>query len=150
LIWNSPTPITTTYNLPHDGLWTVTLRIWDVGNGHEASQDTTYWHGDLSGVGDRRVYVPEFLLSRGRPNPSGNWVAWDLQLQSASAVDLMVVGVDGRCIRSWPNRPLPGGITRILWDGLDGRSAQVACGRYYLVVTDESGRTRRMPATIVR
>jgi hypothetical protein len=147
---DSTPSIRQTYNLPHDGLWTITLRIWDVGAGHEASQDSSYWHGSLTGVGDRRILVPELTLTRGRPNPSGSWVAWDLQLPAAGAVDLRVVGVDGRCVKSWVDRNLPGGITRILWDGRDGKGAGVASGRYWLVATDRAGRTTSMPAIIVR
>jgi len=143
-------PIRKAYYLPHDGLWTITLRVWDVGGGHEASQDSAYWHGSLTGVGDHRILVPELMLTRGRPNPSGAWVAWDLQLPAAGAVDLRVIGVDGRCVKSWSDRSLPGGVTRILWDGRDGQGTSVASGRYWLVATNQAGRTASMPATIVR
>lgn len=143
-------PITNVFRPGHDGLWTVTLQVWDVGGGHQARRDSTYWHGSLSGVGDQRIFVPEFALSRGRPNPSGEWIAWDLQLQSANRVDLRVVGVDGRCIRSWPGKALPGGVTKVLWNGVDDRDVRVAAGRYYLVVTDEAGTTHSTPVTVVR
>jgi len=142
--------ITQTYKLPHDGLWTVTLRIWDVGAGHETTADSSYWHGSLTGIGGQRLFVPELTLSRSRPNPSGAWVSWDLQLPSAGQVDLRVVGVDGRAIKTWSDRGLPGGVTRILWDGRTGTGARASSGRYYLVVTDKSGKTVSMPATILR
>jgi len=146
----SAAPVEKTYRLTHDGLWTVTVRVWDVGDGHEAAGDSAYWHGSLTGVGDERIFLPELTLSRGRPNPSSSWIAWDLALPEAGTVDLRVVAVDGRSVKAWANRTLPGGVTKILWDGRDGNGTTVACGRYFLVVTDRSGRTRSMPATIIR
>jgi hypothetical protein len=142
-------PITETFDSAYDGLWTLTLQVWDVGDGHETRVDSTYWHVTNS-VEDQRTVVPELSLSRGRPNPSGKWMAWDLQLAEASQVDLRVIGVDGRCIRAWPGKALPGGVTRILWDGVDDHGVRVASGRYYLAVTDEAGQARSTPVTIVR
>ena len=68
----------------------------------------------------------------------------------AAEVDLRVVGADGRCVRSWPARAVPAGVTKIAWDGLDNRGAPVAAGRYYLVVSDGNGTVRTRAATLVR
>jgi hypothetical protein len=89
-------------------------------------------------------------LSRGKPNPSNRWVSWDVRRDRAGEVGLMVVGVDGRALRSWRAKTLWGGVTTILWDGEDSRGVRAPSGRYYMVVTDEDGATRSSPATIVR
>ena len=130
-----------------NGLWTVTVQVWNVGSVPEAK-------GQLmnvsSGVDSRPVYPLSLTLSHGRPNPSGDWVSWDLRVASAAVFHLSVVGVDGRRIRSWSSGSLPAGITRVLWDGRNDRGERVASGKYFLMVTDHSGKRTSASAIIVR
>jgi flagellar hook assembly protein FlgD len=77
-------------------------------------------------------------------------VAWDIRRQSGGKVNLRVVGVDGRRVKSWSEKTIPAGPTRILWDGRDDQGQRVASGRYFLVVTDETGHMRTNAATVVR
>ena len=132
---------------PDSGYTTMTVCAWDVGQGGSDSVAVPFWPS--AGVAEH-VYVPELVLSRGRPNPSGTWVAWDVRQPSGGKLNLCVVGVDGRTVKSWPERTIPTGVTRVLWDGRDDRGAQVASGRYFLVVTDQAGNARSNAATIVR
>ena len=146
----SPGPIRRLYSAPHDGLWTLTIQVWDVGDGHQAIEDSTYWHGDVSGVRDARPHMPEISLSSGRPNPSKEWIAWDLGIRQSSTLHLSIVGVDGRCLKSWGARQFPGGITRIVWDGVTTAGIRVSSGKYFLVAIDKHGHRAAMPATIIR
>jgi hypothetical protein len=137
------------FHVGDEGGWTMEVQAWDVGGSHAVTDSISFTCGLTSGLGERRIYVPELKLHRGRPNPSNGWVAWDLQ-GAGHAVDLRVVSVDGRCVRSWPTRTVPDGTVRILWNGLDDRGAKVAAGRYYLIATDHAGKVASMSATIVR
>jgi hypothetical protein len=143
-------PVARTFHLAPTGSWTVNLRVWDVGAGHTYLAQFPLCSGCPSGVPQDQVYVPELRLSRGRPNPSGGWVAWDVERKAGGKVDLRVVDVSGRCVKAWSERVLPGGSTKVLWNGLDEVGDRVASGRYYLVVIDESGNTRSAPTTIIR
>jgi hypothetical protein len=96
------------------------------------------------------LYIPELALSHSRPNPSSDWVAWDVRQQAAGRANLRVVGIDGRSVRNWSERTIPAGATRILWDGRDDRGVRVASGRYFLVVTDRAGNVRSTAATLIR
>ncbi len=125
----------------------MTVWLWGIGTGGLDSASVSFT--PTAGVNEH-VYVPELALSRGRPNPSGGWVAWEVRRTSRGRVNLQVFGVDGRRVRSWPERSIPEGVTRILWDGSDDRGRRVASGRYYLVVTDEAGSVRSNAATLVR
>ncbi len=127
------------------------LYVWDVGAGHHAAEIDSFWVGARpAGVGPRRFLIPELALSRGRPNPSAGWVYWDVQQQTPEKVDMRVISVDGRCVKSWSQRSLQAGTTRILWDGRDSRGVRVASGRYYLLITNETGKTQTNSVTIVR
>jgi hypothetical protein len=132
---------------PGSGYSTMSVRVWDVGQGGSDSASVPFWPS--SGVAER-VYVPELALSRGRPNPSSDLVAWDVHQNSGGRVNLRVVGVDGRTVKSWPERTIPVGGTRVLWDGRSDRGVRVASGRYFLVVTDHTGNVRSNAATFIR
>ena len=114
----------------------MTVRVWDVGKGGSDSVAVAY--SPNAGVADR-ARAPELVLSRSRPNPSSDWVAWEVRRQAEGEVNLRVVAVDGRAVRSWPEQTIPAGVTRILWDGRDDRGMRAASGRYFLVVTDRAG-----------
>ncbi len=147
----SDPPVKIGYLCPRGGLWRVGLYVWDVGAGHYAAQMDTFVVGmDPAGVRPRQILIPELALSRARPNPSGSWVYWNVQQRAPGKVNLRVISVDGRCVKSWPRRDLSAGTTRILWDGRDNRGARVASGRYFLLVTDETGKTKSNSVTIVK
>ena len=88
--------ITQVYDVPRRGLWTVTLRVWDVGGGQFGQADSTYFNA--SGVADRAEPPGTFALSPGRPNPGADLISWDLQVPSSGRVELCVVGIDGRVL----------------------------------------------------
>jgi hypothetical protein len=142
-----PAVVSEAVTLERTGLWAISLRVWDVGGGSVA--DTTIMR-DTGGLGDLPAEVKDLNLSPGKPNPSGDWMVWDLRVRSARAVSFCVVGVDGRRVRSWQRRLLPGGITRIFWDGRDDGASRVASGKYFLLVSDDAGARASGCATIVR
>ena len=129
------------------GNWTLDLCVWDT-NGDSASAQLSF--EALSSASGSRMLVPELSLSRGHPNPSRGRVSWELHRSSAGEVDLRVIAVDGRCLRSWTKTRMPAGTTRLLWDGLDQRGVPAPSGRYYMVATDASGETRSVAATLIR
>lgn len=69
-----------------------------------------------SGVGHRSTYVPQLRPSHGYPNPANDWVRWEIQQTAADRerVDVKVMSVDGRCVRSWSSRVVPRGTVEIL------------------------------------
>jgi hypothetical protein len=142
-------PITVPFEAVHEGRYTLTLRVWDVGGGQHATNDIEFWTGDPARAEPSRIVVPELSLSRGRPNPSAAWVIWDLNAASASTVTLRVIGVDGRQWKSWPGRQIDTGVTRVLWNGLDDRGQRVPAGRYFLTATDAAGWRTCNAATMV-
>ncbi len=78
------------------------------------------------------------------PNPSRGAVQVDLQLDAPSVVESRVVDVSGRLVRTL-TRELPGGPSRIVWDGRDDQGRRAAAGVYLLrVVTPEMTGTRRI------
>jgi hypothetical protein len=128
------------------GLWDFVLKIWDGCGGHVVADSLV----GLCGIEDRMLQEPEVMLSEGRPNPSAGRVAWDLKLRSASRIGLRLFTVDGRCVRSWPERIVPMGLSRLVWDGRTESGRKVAPGRYYLAVSSPDGRMRSGCVTIVR
>ena len=90
------------------------------------------------------------MLSRGFPNPSGQWVSWTLRQDRSREVDLGVVAIDGRRIRSWQRQFVGAGTTRVRWDGTDEAGRRVPSGKYFLVATDGMGRRIGSAVTIVR
>lgn len=132
---------------PASGYSTMSVRVWDVGQGGSDSAAVSFW--PTAGVVEH-VYVPELALSRSRPNPSSDWVTWDVRQRSGERVNLRVVSVDGRIVKSWPERTIPTGATRVFWDGRNDRGIRVAAGKYFLVVTDQVGNMRSNAATFIR
>ena len=128
------------------GLWFISLQVWDGGAGHE----TTMLKTGVSGIQDGHVGKDDVFLSPARPNPSGDRVSWDLHLQATTSVTVAIIGVDGRCIRSWTRQSLPAGVTRIFWDGTNNRGERVASGVYYLSVENRDGRAISSSVRIVR
>lgn len=136
--------------LGHSGVYDLSLKVWDVGFGSSDTETIEFWHGPTSGAEEPSLYVPEIRLSPSRPNPTRGWVTWELDRPGSRQVDLSVVAADGRRVRSWGQRALPEGRTRILWDGRDDSGRRVAAGRYFLLAVNESGQRTSVPATLIK
>ena len=140
------TPVTRDFDLSITGPWRVSVRVWDVGGGQYDSDEIQFDTATAPEVG---IFVPEVTLSTGRPNPSSNWVAWELRRSVPGVVDMRIVNIGGRCVKEWSQKELPGGRTKVPWNGLNEAGARVAAGRYFLVVTDSSGSSSCGAVTIV-
>jgi hypothetical protein len=138
--------IVQTFHL-EEGVWSMRVQVWATGGGPAAVHYVPFV---VAGVENARAPMPELKLSSGRPNPSASWVTWNLQQSHGRKVSLSIIGVDGRCVKSWSEQSVAEGTTRILWDGLDARGGRVVSGRYFLVVTDGTGRRVGGAATMVR
>ena len=136
--------------VPYAGRWTLNLAVWGPGTGNSVSDTLSYVHDEPAGVRDPAAYAHRLGLSRGRPNPSSERVAWEITGDRAGTVDLKVVGVDGRIVREWDSQTIPAGSARIQWDGCDGGGRRQASGKYFLVVVDQNGRRVSSPATLLR
>jgi hypothetical protein len=125
----------------------IVVRVWAVGNGPET---VGVIEAPLSGAPEGAVPASRLALSPSRPNPSGGWVAWNLEDQLEGRVVLRVFSADGRCVRSWSETFVPSGGAQVMWDGMDELGRRVPAGRYFLRVSDGTGRTVARTATIVR
>lgn len=66
-----------------------------------------------------------------RPNPSRGDVAIEFTLRGSERVDLSLVDVSGRRLRTLASRMLGAGTHRIAWDGLDDGQHPVPAGLYF-------------------
>ena len=140
-------PITQTFHLNGAGNCTATVLVWDTaGNWHSESIPFV----SSAGVAVERLVLSQARLSSSRPNPSPGFVSWDLGLPAKQRLDVSIVGVDGRRLRTWSAREFRPGRTTLVWDGLDNLGRSLPSGRYYLVVSDPSRKAISRMATIVR
>jgi hypothetical protein len=86
---------------------------------------------DPTGVESLGATGSAALLGRGAPNPFLGRTSLDLALPFAGRVDLRVVDVSGRVIRTLVNGARPAGAERIVWDGRDRAGRRVAAGVYF-------------------
>jgi hypothetical protein len=95
--------------------------------------------GDLQAVGPRRL-----LAGPPSPNPFNPHVRFVLQVPSAAHVELQILDVRGRLVRSLVDAPLAAGTLSVSWDGRDAKQQALASGVYYYRVRSplgtESGR----------
>jgi hypothetical protein len=135
----------------HDvGPWNVVTLVWDVGGGHFDCGSDSFWHGGVADIREPGSGDLAFSIAGGRPNPSSEYVRWDVTQAAREPVHLGVVSVDGRLVRQWQKAELQPGRNRIVWDGRNDRGGKVAAGRYYLIATDSRGRQRSSPIIILR
>jgi serine protease AprX len=71
-------------------------------------------------------------LSPAMPNPARRSTVMRVRLASAATVDLAVISVDGRRVRTLLRGPLPAGDHVVSWDGLDARGQAVPAGVYHV------------------
>jgi len=98
--------------------------------------------------------VPEEILARGfdlqvAPNPAAGRTAIAYSLPAASRVDVSVIDVAGRRVRTLVAGPRPEGRHEVRWDGRDDSGAAVSPGVYFARV-EARGRTDVEKITLVR
>ncbi len=71
-------------------------------------------------------------LGRPRPSPTQSRATCSLTLPQPETIDLSVVDVQGRRVRTISRRPYPGGKHEIQWDLRDSKARRVASGVYFL------------------
>ena len=81
-----------------------------------------------------------FALAPAQPNPAHGSTRLHFSLPTAGRVQLEVLGVDGRRVRTLVDGPLPAGNHEAVWDGRDERGQTVAPGLYFDRLTS-MGRT---------
>jgi hypothetical protein len=132
------------------GDYDLDIMLWDVGGGHNASGTTSFRVGTTAEVGGEKLANSRMSLGIGVPNPAAERVRWWLDAVDGRILDIRIVGVDGRCVRSLKSGPERARSSWISWDGRDNAGQMVASGRYYLVVDDVRGRRVQGSAVLVR
>ncbi len=94
--------------------------------------------------------VPAFQLATPRPNPSSGPLQLDFSLPGRGRATMAVYDAQGRLVRTLVDGVLGAGPHSLVWDGRNSRGRTVPAGRYFLVVSDATGRLRFAPAAIVR
>lgn len=74
--------------------------------------------------------VTAFSVGAATPNPTPGACAFDVLLPEAAEVDVAILDVAGRVVRTLAPGMLPAGRQRVAWDGLDRSGAAVAPGLY--------------------
>jgi hypothetical protein len=84
-------------------------------------------------------------LAQNYPNPFNPQTTLAFSIKSASNVDLAIYDVAGRRVRELVNEHHVPGIYKVVWDGRDGKGAQVASGVYfYKIVAGSFVETKKM------
>lgn len=98
-------------------------------------------------VSDGSTPVARLTVSDPVPTPASRQVSIDLALPSAGPVDVTVLDVSGRRVRTLLHGWREIGHHRIVWDGRDEQDRPVAPGVYFLVTRAEG---RRLVSRLVR
>ncbi len=145
-------PVVVDMALPAEGAYTMRVLVWD-GAGNWDSTATIPFEYRPSAVEGDRPSMRRSALSSAQPTPAGARavVAWRLRPTSGfqGPIEIMIITVEGRRVRSWSESlDQPESLT-IVWDGLDENGLQVPSGTYFLRVKDVAGRTVTGHAIIV-
>ena len=80
-----------------------------------------------------------FFLAAPRPNPARGSVGIVFGLPRREAVEVAVLGIDGRRVATLASGILPAGRHALTWDRRDARGARVASGVYLVRASSPSG-----------
>ena len=69
------------------------------------------------------------------PNPFNPSTTISFELPTAALVKVDIYSVDGRLVRTLHSGEMPAGPNTLVWDGKNGRNAQMASGTYFYRVT---------------
>jgi hypothetical protein len=81
-----------------------------------------------------RTVIDAFILLQNYPNPFNPVTTIEYRLEKPAEVDLSIVNVEGRCVRSYGLGGLKPGVYKSAWDGEDNRGLRVASGVYFYVL----------------
>ena len=86
----------------------------------------------LTGVDDTPRFTPhDFTLRGNRPNPFTGRTSIEYDLAHQSTVQLRIVDVLGRIVRTTPAHHESAGPHEFVWDGTDGNGSKMAAGVYF-------------------
>jgi hypothetical protein len=95
----------------------------------EAGETYVIFSDDASGIATG-VFNPGTMRLVLGPNPSPGWVRGSFTLAHSRAVEVEIVDVAGRLVRTLYCGAAPAGATELVWDGCDRTGRQVASGIY--------------------
>lgn len=89
--------------------------------------------------------APTLLLAPAGPNPTSAAATLRFVLPRASKVQLAILDVAGRHVRTLLDRPVPAGTGTIAWDGRDDRGRLAPVGIYWVLMRSDDGhRTQKL------
>lgn len=141
--------ISVPFSLPAYGSYTARLTVWDMAR-RSTSSEITFWHTSTSDAAQSEPLVAGLKLLRAGPAPSSANFAWSLVASESGVVDLDIVGVDGRRIRSWQVTTRANEPTPVQWDARNDAGLRASSGRYFLVATTNSGARASAEVTLLR
>ncbi|MBD3383474.1 hypothetical protein GF407_00985, partial [candidate division KSB1 bacterium] len=87
--------------------------------------------GGLTKVESAVEEIPQtFSVNRNYPNPFNSETVLSFSLQQASAVELSVISLRGKVVKTLLSRRCSAGSHRVIWNGCDDRGLPVASGTY--------------------
>jgi hypothetical protein len=89
----------------------------------------------ITASGSPRGVPAEFALGRNFPNPFNPSTSMQVDIPSASEVDVAVYDLLGRLVSRLMSGPQPAGSVTITWDGRDNAGMQVPTGMYIVRMT---------------
>lgn len=122
---------------------------------NNSSQEITYSSANLSNIGnylqvnladsDIPVIPKALALYDNYPNPFNPETTISFDLPSETNVKLEIYNIKGQKVKTLKNGLLQAGNHKLVWDGKNSNSDQVASGLYfYRLVTDKKKLTRKM------
>jgi hypothetical protein len=99
--------------------------------GAESSPRTEREPNAIESGGTSGLAPQSWSLTRGVPNPFHRSTTIDYAVPSWSAVELKILDVSGRLVRTLVNEPRDVGRYGVVWDGRNERGARVASGVYF-------------------
>ena len=120
------------------------------------SDATTFFMDDLRLAHSQRVptwlstkdeasLATSFSLSQNYPNPFNPTTTIEYSLDQNRDVELSIYSITGELIRTLDSGSKTAGVHKVMWNGLDNRSHQVASGIYiYTISAGEFNATKRL------
>jgi len=89
--------------------------------------------------GESHLDGPVNYLHQSRPNPFHTRATIRFSLASAGQVDLSIIDVSGRMVKTLLSGSVPAGENAVVWDGTDNQGRRVAGGVFWMQLTTHDG-----------